>query len=46
MGEGEKREVNQVNHCDRYYNKRYLSLLGPPKEVMIRLHQHHSKNSV
>jgi hypothetical protein len=44
-GEGEKREVDQINHCDRYYYK-YLSLLDPPKEVMIRLHQHHSKNSV
>jgi hypothetical protein len=44
-GEGEKREVDQINRCDRYYYK-YLSLLGTPKEVMIRLHQHHSKNSV
>jgi hypothetical protein len=43
--EGEKREVDQINHCDRYYYK-YISLLGPPKEVMIWLHQHHSKNSV
>jgi hypothetical protein len=44
-GEGEKREVDQINHRDRYYYK-YISLLGPPKEVIIRLHQHHSKNSV
>jgi hypothetical protein len=45
MGEGEKREFDQTNRCDRYYYK-YISLVGPPKEVMIRLHQHHSKNSV
>jgi hypothetical protein len=44
-GEGEKREVDTINRCDRYYYK-YLSLLGPPKEVMIRLHQHHSKTSI
>jgi hypothetical protein len=44
-GEGEKREVNKLNRCDIYYY-RYLSLSGPPKEVMIRLHQHHSTTSV
>jgi hypothetical protein len=45
MGKGEKRYVDQINRCGRYYYK-YISLLGPPKEVMIRLHQHHSKTSV
>jgi hypothetical protein len=45
-GEGKKREVDEINHCDRYYYK-YLSLLVPPKQVMICLHHHHhSKNSV
>jgi hypothetical protein len=44
-GEGEKIEVDQIHRCDRYYYK-YISLMGPTKEVMIRLHQHHSKKSV
>jgi hypothetical protein len=40
LGDGTISKAIQMNHLDRNYNK-YLFLLGPPRDIYIRLSEHH-----